>query len=456
MPMPSTHDTIVAVSSGWLPEPVGIIRLSGPESFGLVDSVGVRPTCPAAAARPLWTLGRLRLEGGQALPVTAVWFRAPRSYTGQDVVELHTVGCLPLVRELAARLIELGARRALPGEFTARAFVNGRLTAAQVEGVLALMQAEHEAAVRQAARLARGLDRRVAEDVAEGILRLLAVVEAGIDFVEEDDVRLITAPEVVRELDALLAGLAAAGRPEAADLRVGRPHVALVGLPNAGKSTLFNALVGYERALVSPVLGTTRDVLSAEADFGGVAVILQDCAGVGGSTDELELACHLASERAAQEADLVLWVHAADTAWDPRETVACAGIAPQRRLLVWTKADLTRARPASQAPVTFAEAAEVSATAGIGIRQLRELLVRHLGKLAALRGEASCGGEFRAAAAALRRARAMAVGSDDDLPSPELISLELRAAHGLLPAETHGTIDEQLLDRIFAAFCVGK
>lgn len=456
MRVPGTTDTIVAVSSGWLPSPVGIIRLSGPDSFDLMPSLGLAPPDAPGEARPTWTAGRLALGSDQWLPVMAMWFRAPRSYTGQHVVELHTVGCLPLLREIAARLIEQGARRALPGEFTARAFLSGRLAASQVEGVLALMSSEQEAAVRQAARLARGSERRIAEDVVRGIVRLLALIEAGIDFVDEEDVRFISAPEVVREIDTLLAGIDAERGGSAAGTRPGRPHIALAGFPNAGKSTLFNCLVGYERALVSPVLGTTRDVLSAELEFGGLGAVLQDCAGVGATADELELACHLAGERTAQEADLVLWVHPADTVWDEREVSACARMPVERRLLVWSKTDLTGGRPHAVAPLDFLDEVFVSAVSGAGVAALQELVARRLEKMAALRGEALCAGELHAATAALKRARMIAAGSGDVLSSPELISLELRAAHELLTSETPRGLDEELLSRIFSEFCVGK
>jgi tRNA modification GTPase len=453
MHMPNTSDTIVAVSTGWRPSPLATVRLSGPASFAWAERIGVRP---AGTCWPGWTAGRLQLDERRVLPVTVLWFRAPRSYTGQDVVELHTVGCLPLLRELAARLIELGARRALPGEFTARAFVNARLTAAQVEGVLALMRAGHEAAVREAARLARGLERRVAEEVAEGIVALLALIEAGIDFVEEEDIRFITAEEVVRRIDGLMSGLNAARRQGASDARLGRPHIAVAGLPNAGKSTLFNRLLGYERALVSPVLGTTRDVLSADIEVRGVAAVLQDCAGVGGTADELELACHLASESAAEAADLVLWVHAMNGPWDERETAACTRVAPERRLLVWSKADLVAEGLPPAAAVAFAGTVAVSATYGTGMEGLHELLASRLNGLPPLGGEALREGDYGATVAALGRARAIAAGAVGGLPFPELVALELRAAHEVLAVASSQVLEERLLTRIFETFCVGK
>lgn len=452
MQIPALSDTIVAVSTGWQPAALGIVRLSGPDAFALVGELG--PVPPATA--PTWTDARVCLDDVRTLPATAYWFRAPRSYTGQDLVELHVVGCLPLLRALSARLLECGARRALPGEFTARAFLNGRLAARQVEGVLDLMQAQHAADVREAARLARGdVHRRIA-DIRERVTRLLALIEAGIDFVDEDDVRFIAPAEVVATLDRLLADLDAIEARSGHDPHLGRPHVALAGLPNAGKSTLFNALVGYERALVSPVLGTTRDVLSAEVEFGGLGAVLQDCAGLGASADELELASHLASERAAQHADLVLWVHAADTRWDTRETTAVERIGATRLILVVSKSDLTAvvAEPAPE--LGFVAEARLSAPRGTGLQELREVVSRELGARMAARSGGPLVGDLRAVSAALRRAKELAAAAGEALSMPELISVELRTAFQVLVNESVAPLDERVLDRIYAEFCVGK
>lgn len=454
MQLPATDDTIVAISSGWQATPLGIVRLSGPASWGFIERLGVAipPTCDP----PLWTTGRIHFDADDWLPATVSWFRGPRSYTGQDIAEIHTVGCLPLLRQLSAQLIEWGARRALPGEFTARAFMSGRLATTQVQGVLTLMQSEHQAAIRQAARLVRGNQRRQIADVAERITRLLAQIEAGIDFVDEEDIRFVTSDEIIAALDAVLADLGGIGPGAVREPRLGRPHIAFAGLPNAGKSTLFNALVGHERALVSPVLGTTRDVLAAEITLGDVPAVLQDCAGLGASADELELASHLAAEHTMHLADLVLWVHAADTAWDDRETAACSEIDIGRRVLVLSKVDLAGGRVPSEVPLPFHARAEVCATDGGGMGRLREILTRRLGEQDGLRTDTWSGGEFRVAAAALRRASELAERAPQHSSSQELISLELREALGVLSDEASEKLDEQLLDRIFAEFCVGK
>ena len=453
MQMPAVNDTIVAVSSGWQASPIGIIRLSGTESFALLRSLGLTPPAVDGAR---WTSGTLHVDTLGTLPVTAYWFRGPRSYTGQDVLELHTVGCLPVLRELSARLIELGARRALPGEFTARAYVGGRMGARQVEGVLALMHAQHEAAARQAARLTHGPAQDRAASVVERIMQLLAEIEAGIDFVDEEGIRFVTTEEVADAIDRVLTDLEGAVETGAGDARTGKPHVAVAGLPNAGKSTLFNAMVGYERAIVSPVLGTTRDVLSADVELEGILAVVQDCAGLGGGADELELATHLAAERAAERADLVLWVHAADTAWEPREADACRRIAPQRRILAQSKIDLTHDGQTSAAPVPFADVVAVSAAADFGIEALRRTLAARLTKIGVAGDDARGRGERRVAAEALRRARKVAVATDPALSSPELVALELRAAYAALTEGASRALDEELLGRIFSQFCVGK
>ena len=452
--LPILNDTIVAVSTGWEPAPVGVVRLSGPDCVALLHGLGVelpvqtRLGCNAAT---------LRLSGGIVLPATVFVFRAPRSYTGQDVVELHTVGCRPLLRELCAQLIGAGARRALPGEFTARALRTGRLDARQAAGVLALLQSSDESQVRLAARQALTSQRQIIADAKTELTRLLAAIEAGIDFADEEDVRFVSPLEVAHSIDGLLSRLNAACRRAPRAARTARPHLAIAGLPNAGKSTLFNALLGYQRALVSPVLGTTRDVLSAEITLGGVTAVLQDCAGLGGGADELALATHLATEQATAQADLVLWVHAADTAWDARETAACAALAVNRPVLVWTKLDTpTRHRP-DRVPAQFAECVAVSAFAGTGIDELRALLVRRVADLPPTGTDLLPPGDWAAAYSALERVRNLAGASPGpQLAAAELISLELRVAYAALADANPLGLDEDVLARIFSQFCVGK
>ena len=309
MQFPAIEDTIIAVSSGWEARPLGIVRLSGPDSFDLVQSFGATPR--PSAQHSYQSLNWLKLESGVELPASIYWFHRPHSYTGQDLVEVHTVGCLPLLRELCSRLIEQGARRALPGEFTARAYLAGKLEAEQVEDVLALISTDCQSAELRTLRARRASIAALESALREKILKLLSLVEAGIDFVEEDDIHFISSAQMQVALAEALAMLPDCGLHDRHIFYAAKPHIALAGPPNAGKSTLFNTLLDCERAIVSPVLGTTRDVLSAEIDIGGLSVVLQDCAGLGRTENELELASHLASEHVAAQADLVLWLHPA-------------------------------------------------------------------------------------------------------------------------------------------------
>ena len=234
----------------------------------------------------------------------------------------------------------------------------------------------------------------------------------------------------------------------ARDWRRGKPHVALAGLPNAGKSTLFNALVGSDRAIVSPVLGTTRDVLSAEIDLAGVSIVLQDSAGLGDAVDELESAAHLAAELAAEQADIVLWVHDCTTAWQSREDQVCQRFAHQRRVLILSKLDDS---PSHSDPpsLPFAATLGVSAHTGAGIDNLANAISRLLSQLPSSAGLGLESAKLASAAESLRRTRE-AVGD------PEIVALELRTCWESLANVSKTPLVEEVIGRIMEKFCIGK
>lgn len=443
MNLPATSDTIVAVSSAWQPAALGVIRLSGPDAAPIAAHVldNLPPIDPRG--RPTFLDTRLRIAGGFCPPATVYRFVAPRSYTAQDVIELHTVGSLPLLRALCDALVAAGARRALPGEFSARAFLAGRIAPQQVRGIQELIAASDAAAARRAARAALDSSRSLREQLVERLTDVLARVEAGIDFVDEEDVRFITQDELCVELSAALATLdELARRPRHAAAGL-QPHVALAGLPNAGKSTLFNALLGSSRAIVSPTIGTTRDVLSAPIQIAGVELVLQDCAGLTATVDDLELAAHHAAERAADLADLVIWVHDARAEWSDIECTAWERLSPQRRLLVLSKVD----QPGAPGAAADDRTLRVAARIGAGLDALRAEIVARLADHA--RCSDSPDELDREIPAALRRALSCSVTRN-----PELVAGEIRHALGDLRGAAV-QIDD-VLGRIFARFCVGK
>ena len=464
--MQPIDDTIAAIATAPGAAGLAVVRVSGPAALAVADDV-FRGTAPLAAAvghtlHHGWAVDSHRTgEPVRLDEVVAAVFRAPRSYTGEDTVELSCHGGGVPARRVLAALQVAGARLAGPGEFTLRAFLRGRLDLAQAEAVADLVHAETESAGDLAlAQLAGALSQRL-EALEERITDAAAEVEARVDFAE--DVGGIETPQHVRaaiaevslELDALLAGA-----PWARAVREG-VRVPLVGLPNAGKSSLFNALLGEDRAIVTAEPGTTRDRVSERLAIFGVPVTLSDTAGVRTATSPVEALGVARALAALDGAAVVLWV--VDGA-QPRaaegDTLA-ASLAGRRVLVALTKSDLPAATTPEQVlaalPGTELRVVRVSAVTGAGLPALREAL-------AALLGADRAGGLAGAVANprhadALTRARdalgrASAVA---EAGSPgEIVALELRESLAALGEVTGRNASEELLERIFARFCIGK
>lgn len=453
MQIDSLDDTIVAVATAWEPAALGVVRVSGPRTWpgveAILDPSHSQPLQPGRAVA-----ARVRVGSLGVVPAALLCFRGPHSYTGDDLIELHLPGSPPLLRALCAELIAAGARRARPGEFTARAYVNGRLDAGQVQAVAGLVYAQDRAAARQAARIARGSTPELLAELRERIVELLARVEAGIDFSDEEDVRFITAEELAGRLCELRGIVRSLARAAAGELHVRRPRVALAGLPNAGKSTLFNALLGRSRAIVSPLVGTTRDVIEAELEADGLRFVLQDTAGIGSTCEELDAAAHVAAEQAAAQADVVVWVHEAMGDWGDVEREVLGRIDVSRRVLALSKSDAdVNAHPAAQ--TDFARVVRVSARTGQGLDALRRAIGRTLREQAAAEAPLASSDALRAAEDALSRAAGLAEGGEGGFEA-ELVALELRGAVELLDEQTGVGLTEEVLGRVFAQFCVGK
>jgi tRNA modification GTPase len=448
-------DTIAAIATPPGEAGLAVVRVSGPRALSLADAV-FRGREPLAGVRG-HTLHHGWL-GGEALidEVVAAVFRAPSSYTREDVVELSCHGGRMPARRTLERLVAAGARPARPGEFTLRAFLNGRLDLVQAEAVAELIHARddamHRAALaRLAGEMSRGLRARL-----DALADLVAEVEARVDFAE--DVGGVEVPPHVR------AGIAAARDALAARLRGaawGRAlregvQVAIVGRPNAGKSSLFNRLVGEDRAIVTSAPGTTRDRISATIELHGAPFTLSDTAGLRDPADEIERLGVERARLAMGESRVVLWVEdgAAPAAPDPAWAGALAG---KRVVLALNKSDLGEA-PAAAAlsaalPAEQLELARVSARTGEGVAALAEALARVAGfepgdVLASERQALTLAG----ACAALERAAARA---DEGSPG-EIVALELREAMSALEELLGVRVSGELLDRIFSRFCVGK
>ena len=371
-------------------------------------------------------------------------FPGPKSYTGEDCAELHLHGGRAVVEAVSTALITLGLRPAEPGEFTRRAFENGRMDLAQAEAVADLVDAETSAQATQALGQLDGALSQTYAGFRRDLLKALSLVEAEIDFPDEEvpDNLARTAGPV---LDALIASLKAA----LADARRGERvrdgyRIVLIGETNAGKSSLFNALVAREAAIVTPIAGTTRDVLDAELVIGGYAVTLSDTAGLRDSDDPIEAEGVRRARARAEVADLRLWVRAPG---DP-DGVA-ANYARPGDLTVFTKADLSRA------PLIDGLAICLSTTTGEGLQALHDWLTIRL------QADLS-GADFPVVTRERHRLRlvealaAVEAGRRALNAAPEMAGEDLRQAADALARVTGAIGVEDVLGEVFSSFCIGK
>ncbi|HEV7223836.1 MAG TPA: tRNA modification GTPase [Pirellulales bacterium] len=451
-------DTIAAIASAPGGAARGIVRLSGPSTVGCLQAVfqadeQALDLRDVRAARVV--SGRLRLGGfASTLPCDIYLWPGSRSYTRQPAAEIHTFGSPPLLAAALRELCEQGARLAQPGEFTLRAFLAGRLDLTQAEAVLGVIDAsdrrELDAALSQ---LAGGLGGEL-RALRDRLLDLLAHLEAGLDFAEED-IEFISTGELQRDLDEASAAVAAlvanmADRGEAAEWN----RVVLTGWPNVGKSSLFNALAGKDRAIVSPQPGATRDYLGARLRIGGLACELIDTAGVEPEpAGAISAAAQHASIEQRRQARLELWCLDSTrppNAWERAKLSQTAEGAPPV-LIVLTKTDEPRRR------IDF-EGIETSSATGAGIESLRERICQALVDSSRpdggiLLGTAvRCRDSLRLAAEDLARALDVVRSGKGE----ELVAAELRIALDHLGQVVGAVYTDDVLDRVFSRFCIGK
>lgn len=454
-------DLIAAVATPPGAGGVGILRLSGPGAAQAAARV-FRPAgstpLPEAPDRQLLYGSILDREGRVIDNGLAFLSRAPHSYTGEDTAEIQSHGS-PMVQALVLEaLFAQGARQARPGEFTQRAFLHGKLDLTQAEAVIDLIHAETPAAARQAAGTLGGtLSRRVSA-LYDGLVDLLAHFHAVLDYPDED-IDPFRAETIRTALDTARAGTAAL----LATYQRGRQvtsgvSTAIVGRPNAGKSSLLNALMGYDRAIVTQVPGTTRDTIEGKATVGGVLLNLIDTAGLRETGDQVEQLGVDRSRAAARQADLVLLVldGSAPLTDEDREAMALAREAPVC-LCVVNKADLPQVLDRKALAETFPALCSLSAKAQTGLDDLGALVAAHFPQGSDSAAEALLTNARQAAAVEradqdLRRA---SEGLDGGIP-PDLLLTDVESALEALGELTGTTVREDITSRIFQRFCVGK
>jgi len=423
-------DTIFALSSGSPPAAIGVVRISGPAAGAALTALsGTLPQSRRASYRALRDADSAVLD--QAL---VLWFPGPNTATGEDLAELHLHGGRAVVAAVETALLGIaGLRRAEPGEFTRRSFANGRIDLAEAEGLADLLSAETELQRRSALAMAGGAFSRQVEQWRDRVLVASAAVEAVLDFGDEDDVSDLP-PDFLSRLTELRGELQTwLSRPRAEALREGF-RVVLAGPPNAGKSTLFNALVEDEAAITSPLAGTTRDVLTRAVSLGGVPFLFGDTAGLRDETgDEIEA---IGISRALAElgkADLVLWLgpegEGPDGAWE---------VAPQADVFHVKHKASPRHR--------------ISAVTGMGLDALRKDLIETAAASMPKPGEAALNRRQYALVAEAERALGSAAQERDPLLVAEALRLARVACDALIGRAT----TEDMLDALFGRFCIGK
>jgi tRNA modification GTPase len=451
-------DPIVAVATAPGRAAIGIVRVSGTDLSRVIAAVCGRALQPRVAHYGPF----LDAEGQPLDQGLALHFPAPNSYTGEDVLELQAHGGPVVLQLILARCLEagrdIGLRMADPGEFTARAFLNDKLDLAQAEAVADLIDASTEAAARSAGRSLSGAFSREVGTLAERIVTLRMLVEATLDFPEEE-IDFLERAGARRQLDDIRAqlGTVLASARQGALLREGL-RVVLAGAPNVGKSSLLNALAGAELAIVTPVAGTTRDRVSETLQIHGVPIHVVDTAGLRAATDEVERLGIERSWQAIADADAVLFLHDLSRLDDPAARTADEGIAAQlvrahagEPLHVFNKRDLVPAHAVPEGGIAL------SALTGEGLDALREALLERAGASQVPEGVFIA--RTRHVEALQRTADHLALASGHAAQRDAALDLfaeELRLAHQALGEITGQFTADDLLGEIFGRFCIGK
>ena len=427
-----------------------MVRLSGADARRIAGGMfRTEPEWESWRARTAQLLDR---EGNAVDQVVATFFQAPRSYTAEDLVEIACHGAPVILRHVVERALDAGARLADPGEFTLRAFLNGRMDLPQAEAVRDLIEATTLYQARIAAQQVAGSVSRRLAPVKEQLVELIALLEAGIDFAE-DDVSVASAAEILRRLAPIRDGVdrLAASFQYGGLVRQGFT-LAIAGRPNVGKSSLFNRLLEQDRATVTDIPGTTRDLVSEHAAIGGIPVKLQDTAGIRADSGVVESLGIERSYQAMADADLTLVVVDASQPMlaEDEELLARAG---GRRILVANKCDL--AAPPEEAPDA---AVAVSALTGEGIPQLRDAILAAVAPNGALEQESGFITSIRQERLLRESADALAAAQaavESNIPH-EMLLLDLYGALRPLDGITGATTADDILNRIFSTFCIGK
>lgn len=467
-------DTIAAIATPLGEGGLAVIRVSGPAALAVGDRsflpAGKSSRKPSEASTHTIHYGKIMREGRQVDEVLVSVMRAPRTYTREDVVEIACHGGLLSAKMVLDTVLENGARLALPGEFTRRAFLNGRLDLTQAEAVADLIHSRTELALQVAnEQLAGKLAQRI-NQLRDDLMNVLAHVEAHIDFPEED-IAPDTHAQLLQRLERGMAFMEQLLRTadEGRILRRGI-RAAIVGRPNAGKSSLLNQLLGHDRAIVSPLPGTTRDTIEETANVRGLPVVFVDTAGLREARDEIESEGIRRSHQSLATAEFILHVFDASEPLTAEDEKYLTDFAGKKRIVVRNKIDLRVkltlpalaspevAKPANQMFSSRPDTIDVSCLTGQGIEQLKDAIKDLVwsGEIKAEMLEAMINSRHQDALSRAHESAVLALAALREGVTLELVAVDLRIAVNAVGEIVGKTSTEDLLDSIFKQFCIGK
>jgi tRNA modification GTPase len=455
------EDTIAAIATPTGEAGVAIVRVSGPEAEKILSRIFVRPDHRDGRLRS-HTLYHGKIQDPQSNKtldeVLAVVMRKPRSYTGEDVVEIHSHGGIFLVRQILGVLLALGARHAEPGEFTKRAFLNGRLDLTQAEAVLDLIHARTDKTAELALGQFQGELSRWVSELREELLDISVQVEAAIDFPEEE-LELLRRDQLTASINALRGKITTiAGTYEWGRLFREGARICICGRPNVGKSSLLNALLGEERVIVTPLPGTTRDVIEESLNLQGLPLVLWDTAGIHETEDLVEKIGVEYSFRHLKKSDAVIVVLDGSVPLTEEDSVCLSAVSDKPCVIAVNKSDLPQGIDLDRVKqeIGVRRLLSVSAKMGAGIADLkcilREMLLRsdHESKLVLTNVR------HKAALERGEKALGAAVDSLTGLQPAEMVAVDLSEARDALEELVGKVQNDDILERIFSKFCIGK